>query len=142
MAATLLDLQVTTSGGSTVVEVAGEIDVASAPELRHCLYQRIDGGARRLVVDLRQVDFIDSMGLGVLMGAKRRLLAEGHHDGPFTWSWPRGWSCGCLASPAWTECSPCMPPWPTPRRQSRPGTDPARARITRSLSLPKGLSDG
>jgi anti-sigma B factor antagonist len=82
MAATLLDLQVTTSGGSTVVEVAGEIDVASAPELRHCLHQRIDGGARRLVVDLRQVDLIDSMGLGVLMGAKRRLLAKGHHDGP------------------------------------------------------------
>jgi anti-anti-sigma regulatory factor len=44
MAAALLDLQVTTSDGSTVVEVTGEIDVASAPELRDCLHQTIDAG--------------------------------------------------------------------------------------------------
>ena len=34
----------------------------------------IDAGARHLVVDLRRVSFIDSMGLGVLVGARRRLL--------------------------------------------------------------------
>lgn len=64
MAATLLDLHVTASAGYTMVEVAGEIDVKSAPELRDCLHQTIDTGSRQLVVDLRQVDFIDSMGLG------------------------------------------------------------------------------
>jgi anti-sigma B factor antagonist len=73
MAATLLDLHVTASAGYTMVEVAGGIDVKSAPELRDCLHQTIDTGSRQLVVDLRQVDFIDSMGLGVLVGAKRRL---------------------------------------------------------------------
>jgi anti-sigma B factor antagonist len=78
MAATLLDLHVTASGGSTVVEAGGEIDVASAPELRECLHQTIDAGSRRLVVDLRQVSFIDSMGLGVLVGARRRLRDHGH----------------------------------------------------------------
>jgi anti-sigma B factor antagonist len=80
MATPLLDLRVTTTAGSTVVEVGGEIDVASAPQLRHCLHQRIDAGSRQLVVDLRRVSFIDSVGLGVLVGAQRRLLRAGHHD--------------------------------------------------------------
>jgi anti-sigma B factor antagonist len=81
IAAMLLDLHVTTTAGSTVVEVAGEIDVASASELRDCLHQLIDPGSRRLVVDLRQVRFMDSVGLSVLVGARRRLLAQDHDDG-------------------------------------------------------------
>jgi anti-sigma B factor antagonist len=81
MAAPLLDLHVTASGDSTVVEVGGEIDLHTAPELRDCLYQTIDIGSRRLVVDLRQVSFIDSIGLGVLVGAKRRLRGQGPDDG-------------------------------------------------------------
>jgi anti-sigma B factor antagonist len=82
MAATPLDLQVTTTqAGSTVVEVGGEIDLNSAPALRDCLNQTINTGSRRLVVDLRQVSFIDSEGLGVLIGARRRLLTHAGHDG-------------------------------------------------------------
>jgi anti-sigma B factor antagonist len=76
MAATLLDLHLTTSAGFTVVKVGGEIDLESAPELRDCLNQTIDAGSRQLVVDLRRVSFIDSMGLGVLVGAKRRLRGQ------------------------------------------------------------------
>jgi anti-sigma B factor antagonist len=79
MAATLLDLHVTAAAGATVVAVGGEIDVASAPQLRDCLNQTIDAGNRQLVVDLRRVSFMDSVGLGVLVGALRRL--RGHHDG-------------------------------------------------------------
>src|SRR6266508_1725335 len=78
MAASHLDLHVTTAAGYTVVEVAGEIDIASAPGLRTCHHQTINAGSRRLVVDLRHVDFIDSMGIGVLVGAHRRLR---DHDG-------------------------------------------------------------
>jgi anti-sigma B factor antagonist len=74
----LLHLHVTTTAGYTVVEVGGEIDVASAPALRECLNQTIDAGRRRLVVDLRQVSFLDSEGLGVLVGVYRRLRG---HDG-------------------------------------------------------------
>ena len=80
MASPLLDLHVTTTAGYTVVEVGGEIDMASASELRDCLHQAIDAGSRQLVVDLHQADFIDSMGLGVLVGARRRLFRDGHHD--------------------------------------------------------------
>jgi anti-sigma B factor antagonist len=81
MAPSRLDLHVTASGGCIVVKVAGEIDMASAPELRECLHQMIDAGSRRLVVDLRQVRLIDSVGLGVLVGARRRLQEHGDDDG-------------------------------------------------------------
>jgi anti-sigma B factor antagonist len=76
----LLDLHVTTAGRYTVVEVDGVIDVVSAPELRDCLNQTIDAGSRQLVVDLYQVTFMDSEGLGVLVGAHRRLLGHHPHD--------------------------------------------------------------
>ncbi len=56
--------------GNSVVTVAGEVDVSTAPTLR----ARLDGLApgRRTVVDLSDVTFIDSTGLGVLVAARRR----------------------------------------------------------------------
>ncbi len=77
-----LDLHVSTTGRHTVVQVGGEIDVASAPELRDCLHQIIAAGSRQLVLDLRQVHFMDSVGLGVLVGAHRRLLGQDYGGQP------------------------------------------------------------
>ncbi|MGH8969162.1 MAG: STAS domain-containing protein [Actinomycetes bacterium] len=53
--------------GHTVVEVTGEVDVASAPELRDNLLALVNRGADSLVVDLRGVTFIDSTGVGSLL---------------------------------------------------------------------------
>jgi anti-sigma B factor antagonist len=41
--------------------------------VRECLHELTDGGVRQVIVDLRQVEFLDSVGLGVLVGAYRRL---------------------------------------------------------------------
>lgn len=75
----LLDLDVTVHRRGTVLRVGGEVDVVSVSELRDCLHQVIQAGSRQVVVDLRQVRFIDSVGLGVLLATHRRLhgLGEG-----------------------------------------------------------------
>jgi anti-sigma B factor antagonist len=58
--------------GTAVVSVRGEIDVASAPELRTHLHELCTDGTQTVVVDLREVTFLDSSALGVLVGALRR----------------------------------------------------------------------
>jgi len=63
--------------GHTVVEVRGEVDVYTAATLRERLLAVIEGGATSVVVDLRRVDFLDSTGLGVLVGALKRLRLAG-----------------------------------------------------------------
>lgn len=60
------------TNGTAVVTVRGEIDVASAPELRTQLHELCIEGTSTVVVDLRAVTFLDSSALGVLVGALRR----------------------------------------------------------------------
>ena len=67
------DLSATTEGEWAVLAVSGEVDLATAPALRECLGELAAGGVRHVVVDLRQVSFLDSIGLGVLIAASRRL---------------------------------------------------------------------
>jgi anti-sigma B factor antagonist len=63
--------------GTGVVAVSGEVDMYTAPQLKQCLLDLIDGGARKVVVDLSAVSFIDSTALGVLIGGVRRLHGAG-----------------------------------------------------------------
>jgi anti-sigma B factor antagonist len=60
-------------GSVTVVSVTGEVDAHSAAILRRELLGVIAGGAEVVVVDLDAATFIDSVMLGVLLGAVRRL---------------------------------------------------------------------
>jgi len=64
-------------GGRTVVQVGGEIDVYTAPVLRERLAALHESGQHDLVVDLRAVRFMDSTGLGVLVGVLKRVRLAG-----------------------------------------------------------------
>lgn len=65
------------TAGYAVVEARGEVDIYTSSLLRERLVEIIDGGARHVVVDLSRVDFLDSSGLGVLVGALKRLRTAG-----------------------------------------------------------------
>jgi anti-sigma B factor antagonist len=73
-----LSLSTRSEGDRTVVEVGGEIDVYTAPRLREQLVDLVADGKYHLIVDMERVDFLDSTGLGVLVGGLKRVRA---HDG-------------------------------------------------------------
>ncbi len=58
-----------------VLTVGGELDIATAPELRARLTAALEAGRKRLVIDLRPVSFLDSVALATLLQA-RRLLGD------------------------------------------------------------------
>jgi anti-sigma B factor antagonist len=73
-----LSLSTRAERGRTVVEVTGEIDVYTAPKLREQLAELVDSGRHDIVVDMQGVEFLDSTGLGVLVGGLKRVK---QHDG-------------------------------------------------------------
>ena len=62
-------------GGLNTVSVFGELDQATAPELRSALTAAFDGGAS-VLVNLSDCDFIDSTGLSLLVETKRKLAED------------------------------------------------------------------
>jgi anti-sigma B factor antagonist len=60
-----------------LIVATGELDVQSVPELRARIAEAIDSGKTRIVVDLAQVSFIDSLSLSALVGARRKLGDSG-----------------------------------------------------------------
>lgn len=64
--------------GRAVIAVGGEIDVYTAPRLRDRITELVGQGHYDLVIDLEAVEFLDSTGLGVLVGGLKKVRA---HDG-------------------------------------------------------------
>src|SRR5436305_1294470 len=64
-------------GTATVIAVSGELDVATVPRLRAALTEAAERGSTRLVVDLSEVTFVDSVSVGAILHAQRRLGLEG-----------------------------------------------------------------
>ena len=71
----MVNLQVDAQDCS-IVRVKGELDLSTAPALRTELKRLIAEGARHLLLDLKDVTFIDSSGLVVFIYVRRRLLQK------------------------------------------------------------------
>lgn len=69
----VFEVDAVAAGTHAIVVVRGEIDAHTAPSLRDRLMGLVDGGVDRLVIDLRGVTFIESVGLGTLVAARKRL---------------------------------------------------------------------
>jgi anti-sigma B factor antagonist len=63
--------------GTALLRPAGELDMSSVPQLDARLREALEAGARRLVVDLRGLDFMDSTGLTLLMRWSRAARQDG-----------------------------------------------------------------
>lgn len=74
-----MDLSITRAdhGDHTVVHLGGEIDVYTAPFVREKLDEQIHAGRADLIVDLSEVTFLDSTGLGVLVGRLKFARTRG-----------------------------------------------------------------
>ena len=64
-------------GGASVVIPTGELDLATAPALEAALGRAFEEGSGRVVLDLRELEFIDSSGLRTLLTARKRAEEAG-----------------------------------------------------------------
>lgn len=72
-----LVVQVEEREGWAVARASGDLDLTTAPRLREQLVKVVVGGQPRVVLDLQAVDFVDSTGLGVLVGLLKRTRSQG-----------------------------------------------------------------
>jgi anti-sigma B factor antagonist len=65
------------TSAETIVEVSGDIDLASVGAFRLALFAAVRAEAPTVVVDIGEVDFLDAQGLGALVAARRRAIPSG-----------------------------------------------------------------
>ncbi len=75
--ATHLEVSTERAGDVALVSAVGEIDLSNAGLLRDALQTAVAMDLPTTAVDLSGIEFIDSVGLGVLTGARKRLCARG-----------------------------------------------------------------
>jgi len=74
-------VEVATKGETVVISVSGELDLASSPALEEALEQASSSDASLVIVDLRNLEFMDSTGLSVLVRAHQRAAQTSQRFG-------------------------------------------------------------
>jgi anti-sigma B factor antagonist len=72
-----LGFDTSTWGEVTVVALSGDLDLAAVPAFHQQIVGLVAGGARRVVLDLGALDFLDSVGLGLVVSALKRVRGSG-----------------------------------------------------------------
>ena len=63
----------------SVITIEGEIDIYSAPDFKEKLYTIIGEGNRDVVLECSNLSYIDSTGLGILVGVLKRIKEQNHN---------------------------------------------------------------
>ena len=66
-------IEVSQNGDATIVRLAGELDLSTAAPVRRAVMDAVGGASGRVVVDLAEVEFMDSTALSILLEARTRL---------------------------------------------------------------------
>lgn len=74
-----MDLEITPElrEGFLILHLEGELDTYNCGQLRSAIVERADQGQYRIIVDMARVDYIDSTGLGSLVGGLKRVSEHG-----------------------------------------------------------------
>jgi anti-sigma B factor antagonist len=72
-----IDLKSGNAGEALVFKLRGSLDLATSPTVRAALTDATEKGRKDLIVDLTQLEFLDSTGLGAMIGAHRRAAEHG-----------------------------------------------------------------
>lgn len=72
-----LGIELERTDDTCVVSLSGEVDVYTSPALKERLIESVDSGCSNILVDMSNVAFIDSSGLGVLVSGLRRVKERG-----------------------------------------------------------------
>ncbi len=73
-----LDIAVRRNGKVTTIELSGEVDAYTSARFREVMVETIENGGANLIVSMLGVEYIDSSGLGALVGGLKRAS---EHDG-------------------------------------------------------------
>ena len=85
-----IDIRSEHNGDAVVFKLRGSLDIATSPSVRAALLEAANEGKHEIIVDLTHLEFLDSTGLGALIGAHRRALEHGGRvrlivsDGPIS----------------------------------------------------------
>ena len=72
-----MDIEVTDSAGITLVAPRGDLDMAAADQMKRALIKLVDDGKRKVLVDLAQVGYVDSSGMGALVASLKHARTLG-----------------------------------------------------------------
>ncbi len=70
-------VQLERAESESIVHLHGDVDLFNAGQLRRCIDELVDDGETRVVLDMAELEFIDSSGLGALIAGMRRLRDVG-----------------------------------------------------------------
>lgn len=68
------------AGDYKIIEVSGEVDLYNVSELKKALFSITDGKFPNVVVDMKNVNYMDSSGIGALVAGQKKMKA---HNGKF-----------------------------------------------------------
>ncbi len=75
-----MDIEFRDHGEHKIVEVSGEVDLYNVSELKKALFSVTDGSNPSVIVDMRNVNYMDSSGIGALVAGQKKMKA---HTGKF-----------------------------------------------------------